>query len=114
MARSNEPIWYAPFSLGLGVTALFVPALVIITGFLFPWFRANDATHVQNLINYPLTRIFLFVVVFLSLFTGAHRLRMILIDLGVTRGQTLIAALCYSSAIVGTVITALIALHVWP
>ncbi len=114
MARSNEPIWYLPFSLGLGATALFVPALILITGFLFPWLRSHDSKLVQDLINHPLTRVFLFVVVFLSFFTWAHRLRMILIDLGVTGGQMIIAVLCYGSAIVGTVLAALLALRFWP
>ncbi len=111
MARSNEPIWYLPFSLGLGATALFVPALILVTGFLFPWLRPHDARQVQDFINHPLTRIFLFVVVFLSFFTWAHRLRMILIDLGLKAGQRAVAVLCYGSAIIGTVVAGLIVLH---
>jgi fumarate reductase subunit D len=114
MARSNEPIWYLPFSLGLGVSALIVPALVLITGFLFPWLRPQDANSVQGLIHHPLTRVFLFVVIFLSFFTCAHRLRMILIDLGVIGGQMIIAVLCYGSAILGTVIALVVAIGLWP
>ncbi len=90
--------------------ALFVPGLIIITGFLFPFVRGNDEFQVQHLINHPLTRLFLVVVISSSLFHWAHRFRYILFDLGIKRGKTAIAAGCYGAAIAGTVAAALIAL----
>lgn len=111
MARSNEPLWWGPFSAGMMVGALFVPVLIVITGLLVPMGVINPE-HLRNLINNPLTRILLFVVISLSLFHWAHRFRFILFDLGVTCCSGAIAVLCYGSAIVGTVAAALIALHV--
>jgi fumarate reductase subunit D len=111
MARSNEPFWWGPFSAGMMVGALFVPALIIITGFLFPYLRGGDSREVRALLTHPLTRLLLFVVISLSFFHWAHRFRYILLDLGVKGGRTAIAVACYGSAIVGTVVAGAIALR---
>ena len=103
MARSNEPLWWGPFSAGMMIGALCVPALILLTGFLLSG-RPNDADRVQALINSPLTRLFLVLVISLSFFHWAHRFRYVLFDLGVKGGKTLVAFLCYGSAIAGTVI----------
>jgi fumarate reductase subunit D len=110
MARSNEPLWWGPFSAGMMIGALFVPALIVITGFLLI-VRQPDATKVQNLINSPLTRLLLFVIVFFSFFHWAHRFRYILFDLGLKGARTAVAAACYGAAIVGSILAAAIALH---
>jgi fumarate reductase subunit D len=112
MARSNEPLWWLPFSAGLMIGALFVPALIVITGFLLPWLRPHDATSAQQLIDHALTRLFLFVIICLSFFHWAHRFRYILFDLGLKGGRAAVAAGCYGAAIVGSVLAAAIALHV--
>jgi fumarate reductase subunit D len=111
MTRSNEPLWWGPFSAGMMAGALFVPALIVITGVLFPFVRPDAAPQVQALINHPLTRIFLFVVISLSFFHWAHRFRYIVFDLGVRGGRTAVAVLCYGAAIAGTVLAAAVALR---
>jgi succinate dehydrogenase subunit D len=111
MARSNEPLWWGPFSAGMMIGALCVPALVVITGFLLPWLGPTYAESVRQLINHPLSRLFLFVVIALSLFHWAHRFRYILFDLGLKEGRNAVAVACYGAAIVGTVVAGAIALH---
>lgn len=111
MARSNEPLWWGPFSAGMMVGALFVPVLIVITGILIPLGIIKDPEHLRQLIDHPLTRFFLFIVISLSLFHWAHRFRYVLFDLGVTCCKNGIAIFCYGSAILGTVVAALIALH---
>jgi len=111
MARSNEPLWWGPFSAGMMIGALFVPAIIVLT-FLLPLIRPDKAENFRLLVDHPLTRIFLFVVISTSLFHWAHRFRYILFDLGVHGGKTVIAWLCYGSAIAGTIVTAALALHV--
>ena len=110
MQRSNEPLWWGPFSAGMMIDALFVPALILITGLILPM-QAADSERVQRLINHPLTRLLLFVVISLSFFHWAHRFRYIVFDLGLKEGRTAVAVICYGAAIVGTVLTAAIALH---
>ncbi len=114
MARSNEPLWWGPFSAGMMVGALFVPVLIVITAILLPLGvgQLRDPQHFQQLVNHPLTRLLLFVVISLSFFHWAHRFRYVLFDLGVTCCKGGIAALCYGGAIVGTICSGLIALHV--
>lgn len=111
MARSNEPLWWAPFSAGMMIDALCVPALILITGFLWPQHRAGDAAQVRALINSPLTRIFLLVVISLSFFHAAHRFRFFLVDVGVKGGRTAVAATCYGLAILGSVAAVAIAVR---
>jgi fumarate reductase subunit D len=110
MARSDEPLWYGPFSAGMMIGALCVPALVVITGFLLIVLQP-DAARVQKLIDNPLTRAVLFVIISLSFFHWAHRFRYLLFDLGLKGGRTAVAAVCYGAAIVGTLLAAAIALH---
>jgi len=111
MARSNEPLWWAPFSAGMMVDALCVPALILITGFLWPAHRAGGAGEVRGLINLPLTRIFLVVVISLSFFHAAHRFRFFLVDVGVKGGRSAVAVASYGLAILGSVAAVAIAVR---
>lgn len=98
--RSNEPLWWAPFSAGMMVDALCIPALVLITGFLIPLEFVGES--VRNLLLHPLTRAVLFVIVSLSFFHAAHRTRYVMADLGLKFAAPVLAVLCYAAAIVGT------------
>jgi len=111
MARSNEPLWWGPFSAGMMIGALVVPALIVITGSVLPFLLPNDAASARKLIDHPLTRLVLFIVISLSFFHWAHRFRYILFDLGLKEGRTAVAAACYGAAIVGTILAAGIGLH---
>lgn len=112
MARSNEPLWWGPFSAGMMIDALCVPALILITGFLWPNHRPNDAEQVRALINSFLPRLFLAVVISLSFFHGAHRFRFFLVDVGVKTGRMGVAFVSYGLAVAGTIIAFLIAFRV--
>jgi len=93
------------------IGALVVPALVLITGFLWPWLRPDAAPSAHALLNHWLARLFLFVVISLSLFHWAFRFRYLLFDLGIKGGRPAVAAVCYGIAVVGTIVAGLVALH---
>lgn len=112
MARSNEPFWWSFFSAGMMIDALLIPGLVVVTGVLLPLGLLRGPEAVQSLVNHPLTRALLFVVISLTFIHAAHKVRFILVDLGLRGASTAIAVVCYGSAIVGTVVAGLIALHV--
>ncbi len=112
MSRSNEPLWWGPFSAGMMVGALCIPALILLTGFLLPAFRANDPEGVRKVFDFWLTRLFLVIVISLSLFHFAHRFRYVIFDLGLHGGKMIVAVLLYGSAIVGTIISIGLALRV--
>ena len=105
MARSNEPIAWAPFSAGMMVDAMVVPALVIITGVLVPLGLVSEDT-LAGLLTHILTRAFVFVVVALSLFHAAHLMRFALADLGLHGVRGLLAVVMYGGAIAGTLLAA--------
>lgn len=103
MARSNEPMAWSLFGAGGVVAALVLPVLIVLTGLAVPA-GLITATGLSRLVHNPLTRLFLFVVISLSLFHAAHRTRFVLIDLGLKPVGGLVAALCYAFAIVGTLL----------
>ncbi len=111
MARSNEPLWWAPFFLGAGISAMLVPALIVITGILLPLGFIAGPESFRLLVDHWLTRLLLFIVISLSLFAWAHRFRYLLFDLGLKGGRTAVAVLCYGSAIAGGIVTGAIALR---
>jgi len=58
-------------------------------------------------VKHPLARIYLFVLISLPLFHGAHRFRYTLYDgLKLKHLTTLIAVLCYGGALLGTLFAA--------
>src|SRR5262249_21346096 len=112
MAKSNEPFWWALFGAGGMVAALLMPVTIIITGVLVAT-GAIAPSDLYKLLQHPLTRLYLFVLISLPLFHWAHRFRFTLVDLGLKSAKGLIAVLCYGSAVVGTVAAALLLLRVW-
>jgi len=115
MAKSNKPIVWGPFAAGGTLTAFLTPVLIVLT--LLAGFG-----HVPDLLGYEALRAFaahgvvkmgLVVVVFLSLWSAAHRLRITCYDLGL-RADTLVATLVYALAIAGAVAAAIALLRLTP
>jgi len=113
MAKSNEPVWWAPFMGGAGIAALLMPITIFLTSVAVAadWLTEQ---RLWDLLGNPLARVYLFVLISLSLFHAAHRLRFVLIDLGLKAARDVIGVLCYGSAILGTVLAATLALRIWP
>jgi fumarate reductase subunit D len=107
MAKSNEAFWWGLFSAGGQLSALLIPVTVLITGIAVPlgWLSAQ-ALH--DLIHHPLTRLYLFALISLSLFHGVHRSLTTLVELGMKGIKGLLAFLLYGSAVVGTVLAAVL------
>ena len=105
----SAPLFWLLFSGGGTVSAMLLPALVIVSGIAIPagWVSEN---HLFTLITNPLTRLILVGLVFLFLFHWAHRFRYALVDLGLGRlGKQ--AWLFYGAALAGTVLAGLAALR---
>jgi fumarate reductase subunit D len=103
MAVSNKPIVWGPFAAGGTVTAFVTPVLVLLT-------LAAALGHAPDLFAYErmhalaanwFMKIVLAGVVFLSLWSAAHRLRITCYDLGI-RADTLVATIVYAGALAGT------------
>jgi len=103
MARSNKPIVWGPFAAGGTITAFLTPVLVVLTLLAalghVPELLAYDRMHA--LAGHWLAKPAFAGVVFLSLWSAAHRLRITCYDLGV-RADTLVATVVYAVALAGT------------
>jgi len=99
MARSNKPIVWGPFAAGGTLTAFLTPALVILTLLAalgnVPEVLAYDRLHA--IAAHWLGKAAFIAVIFLSLWSVAHRLRITLYDIGV-RADTAVAVAVYSAA----------------
>jgi fumarate reductase subunit D len=102
MARSNKPIVWGPFAAGGTLTAFLTPALVVLTLLAAlghaPALLAYDRLHA--LVVHGIAKVAIAGVVFLSLWSAAHRLRITCYDLGV-RADRQVAALVYAAALAG-------------
>ena len=101
MAKSNEPFWWALFGAGGMVAALLMPITILITSVLVATGMVT-AQGLYKLLENPLARLYLFVLIWLSLFHGSHRTLTTLAELGLKGIRGLLAVLCYGGAIVGT------------
>ncbi len=110
MTHSKEAFWWSLFSAGGVLAALFLPAIILVTGLFLPFFSGEDVDQVYGRLHATLStwwvRGLIFVVVFLSLFHCFHRIRHILMDLGLRHASTALSLCCYGSAGVGTVLIA--------
>jgi fumarate reductase subunit D len=106
MAKSNKPIVWGLFAAGGTVTAFVVPALVLVTLMaalgLAP--HAMDYEAVHAFASHWLGKVVIFGVLFFSLWSSAHRLRITFYDFGV-RADTLVATVVYLVAAAGSVAT---------
>jgi fumarate reductase subunit D len=103
MGRSNKPIVWGPFAAGGTLTAFLTPALVLVT-LLAALGQAPDLLSYERLhalAGHWLAKLAIAGVVFLSLWSAAHRLRITCYDLGI-RADTLVATLVYAAALAGT------------
>jgi len=113
MAVSNKPVVWGPFAAGGTLTAFLTPALVLVTllaalGYA-PDLLAYERLHA--LAGHWLAKLAVAGVVFLSLWSAAHRLRITCYDLGL-RADALVATLVYAGALAGTAASVLYLLRI--
>ena len=109
MHHSREAFWWSLFSAGGVMSALFIPAFMIVTGVVIPRADAADPAaaaaaweRIHGMVSWWPVRIAVFAVLVLSLFHCAHRIRHILIDVGLRSAAAHLAVVCYGGALVGS------------
>jgi fumarate reductase subunit D len=113
--RSNDAFWWALFGAGGIMAAMFIPVLVLIVGLAIPlgWVATPGYEELLEMARHPLSRLLLFVVISLSMFHGAHRFRFTLYDgLQLKHLEKIIIVLCYGSAILVTLLAAVLLLQI--
>jgi fumarate reductase subunit D len=113
MARSNEPLVWALFFAGAGIAALLMPVTIFLTSLAIWPLGWIDEHRLAHLLESPWVRLYLFILITLSLFHALHRIRFILVDFGLKSVRGPVAFLCYACAIVGTAFAAWFVLPVW-
>ena len=112
--KTTDPFWWGLFSVGGTLAAFLVPVHVLVTGLgiSFGWISPQviEYQRMVTLLENPLWKIYLFLLISLPLFHWAHRFRYVLMDMGLRSLKTPIAALCYGGACVGTALAALLLL----
>ncbi len=115
--RSNEPIFWSLFGAGGVVSAMVIPALVVITGLAWPLGLmsegALDYPRMSQLAGGFIGGLALFVVISLTLWHAAHRIFHSLHDFGVHRGLGVWKVVCYGAAFLGTVWTFVLVVRLW-
>ena len=109
MARPITPFLWMTFSAGGTIAALLFPVHLFLTGLAFPlgWLEPPRYEWLRGLLQHPLTRLYLFVLISMPLFHWAHRFRYVLYDgFQLYHLTRFIAALCYGAAAIGTGIAA--------
>jgi fumarate reductase subunit D len=104
MAKSSKPIVWGPFAAGGTLTAFLTPALIVLT-LLAALGHTPDLLSYERLhalMSHWLAKVAAAGVIFLSLWSAAHRLRITCYDLGL-RHDTLAATVVYVVALAGTV-----------
>lgn len=107
--RSNEPFLWLLFSAGGVLAAMLIPIQLFLFGLAFPlgWLNGPSYQSLLELLSHPFTRLYLFVLVTLSLFHWAHRFRYTLYDgLQIKHLNELINTFCYGGAVLGTALAA--------
>src|SRR5712664_3954373 len=109
MMERITPLLWLLFSAGGTIAALLFPVHLFLSGLAFPlgWLPAPRYESLHSLVEHPLTRLYLLVLVSLPLFHWAHRFRYTLYDgLQLKHLTALIAVLCYGAAVIGSVLAA--------
>lgn len=114
--RTNAPIFWLLFGAGGMLSALFGPALIVITGFMLPrgWglpAKFSDYDHVLAFAQNPFAKLVLLAVIVLFFWHGAERIFLTLKDM--RAGPLLVLRLLtYGVAAVLTLVTAVVLLGI--
>jgi fumarate reductase subunit D len=100
--RPIEPFLWLLFSAGGVLAALFLPAVVLLFGVVYPLGGIGPPTYpgLHALAAHALTRVVIFSVCVLSLIHWAHRFRFIVLHgLQIGRLDRLVSVFCYGGAL---------------
>jgi fumarate reductase subunit D len=109
--RRVEPLLWLLFSGGGVLAAVFMPVLLFLFGLAYPlgWIDPPSHGHLLAVVSHPLTLLFLLVLFTMALMHWAHRFRYTLQHgLQLERAGSVLAAVCYGGAAVGTVATVVV------
>ncbi len=112
MGKSTEPFWWLLFAAGGTVAAFVVPVHIVLGGVALAAGVTREAfayDRILALVSHPISRLYLFVIISLSLFHWAHRFRYTLAEgLHLKASWLPVSVGCYGSAILGTILAVVV------
>ena len=111
--------WWFMFAQGGVLAAILIPVHILVQGILGPLgiVRVVDRHYDTwiNVLGNPIVKLYLLVLISVPFFHFAHRLRYLLVDLGVPAAKSLVAQVVfYGGAILVTVLTIYLLLTIAP
>jgi fumarate reductase subunit D len=108
--RPIEPFFWSLFGAGGTISSLFLPMLLLITGFAIPLGWVNPTyDHIKSLVDPWYSRLLIMAIVSLSMFHWAHRFRFTLHEgLQLHPYDKPIAIICYGIATGITLVSAFV------
>lgn len=102
--------WWFMFAQGGVIAAVLIPVHILVQGILGPlgWVNVVDRHYDTwiNVLGNPIVKLYLLVLIAVPFFHFAHRLRYLLVDLGVPAAKSTQAqAIFYGGAVVVTLVT---------
>lgn len=102
--------WWFMFAQGGVIAAILIPVHILVQGILGPlgWVHVVDRHYDTwiNVLGNPIVKLYLLVLIAVPFFHFAHRLRYLLVDLGVPAAKSTPAqAIFYGGAVLVTLIT---------
>ena len=105
MARSHKPIIWSLFAAGGTVAAFVTPVMIVVTGLAITFgllpAKALAYERVLAVVQNPIGKGLVFLIVFLTVWHAAHRLRITAHDFGV-RAAFAVMTICYGLALLAT------------
>lgn len=109
----SEPFLWSLFGLGGVLAAVFLPIHLALLGIVVPAGLSADAMsydRMSAMAGNPLFRIYWLVVLSITFFHAAHRLRFTIVDLGLHAVAGVVTAVCYGAAATVALLTAYVVL----
>lgn len=111
---TNEAFWWGLFSAGGVMAAIFVPVLMVVTGFVMPYrFNPEEGRLIQYetlaaVLDFWLFKIALVGVILLIAIHCAHRIRHIVMDIMGRPWDMPLRFVCYGGAFVTALVAAVV------
>jgi fumarate reductase subunit D len=111
--------WWFMFAQGGVIAAILIPVHILVQGILGPLGFVNVVDRHYDtwisILGNPIVKLYVLVLISLPFFHFAHRLRYLLVDLGIPAAKTVVAqAIFYGGAVVVTLVTIYVLLTTAP
>jgi fumarate reductase subunit D len=113
--RSHRPLAWLMFGTGGFLVAFFFPIHIVLTGLAQPLGLVPTPSRASmlTLLEHPLTRLYLAILLIFAFWHAAYRLRDTICDaFDMRQLDVVVVSICYAGAAIGTIATIVLLIHV--